>query len=216
MRRHALLLPVLLCLPLAGQSRSKPPVGASAQGKLSVPAEIIETLTPVRIELVAPDATLKVDSTMFRAVNFSTWMVRATSSANRAPKGLTQIRLGSIDPKKLPFDLLLVKLDERKDTRFFRVEIAPNKSGAVLDRDEVKAQILFEPYQVKLLSFSKPIPTPKPEMASDQNYVINILRPLAPGHYAIVPGLFYANPRTAQMTQSPDLPGWEFDVTSQD
>lgn len=212
MRRHALLLPILLCLPLAGQSKGRSPVRASAQGKLSVPAETIEALTPIRIELVAPEATLKIDSTMFRAVNFGTWMVRATSSANRAPKGLTQIRLGSIDPKTLPFDLLLVKLDEKRDTRFFRVEIAPNKSGAVPDRDEVKAQLIFEPYQIKLLSFSKPTPTPKPEMASDQNYVINILRPLVPGHYAIVPGLFYANPYTAQMTQSPDLPGWEFDV----
>jgi len=211
MRCHALLL--LLCLPLAGQSRWKAPVRASAEGKLSVPAEAIEALIPNRIELVAPDATLKIDSTMFRAVNFGTWMVRATSSANRAPRGLTQIRLGSIDPKKLPFDLLLVKLDEKKDTRFFRVEIAPNKSGVVLDRDEVKAQMLFEPYQVKLLSFSKATATPKPEMASDQHYVINILRPLEPGHYAVVPGLYYANPHTAQMTQSPDLPGWEFDVT---
>ena len=216
MQRHALLLSALLCLPLAGQFHGKPPVRTSAQGKLSVPAETIEALTPVRIELVAADATLQVESTMFRAVNFSTWMVRARNSANRAPKGLTQIRLGSIDSRKLPFDLLLVNLDEKKDTRFFRVEIAPNKSGTVLDRDEVKAQLLFEPYQVKFLSFSKPIPSPKPEMASDQHYVINILRPLAPGHYAIVPGLFYANPHTAQMTQSPDLPGWEFDVTSQD
>lgn len=212
MRRHALLLLILLCLPLAGQTRWKAPVRASAEGKLSVPAETIAGLTPIRIELVAPDATLKIDSTMFRAVNFGTWMVRATRSANRAPKGLTQIRLGSIDPKKLPFDLLLVKLDEKMDTRFFRVEIASNKSGVVIDRDEVKAQLLFEPYQIKLLSFSKATPTPKPEMAPDQNYVINILRPLEPGHYAIVPGLFYATPHTAQMTQSPDLPGWEFDV----
>lgn len=213
MRRHARLLLILICLPMAGQSRWKPPVGASAQGKVSVPTEAIEALTPIRIELVAPDASLKIDSTIFRAVNFGTWLVRAANSANRAPKGTTQIRLGSLDLKKLPFDMLLVKLDEKKDTRFFRVEIAPNKSGVVLDRDEVKAQLLFEPYQTKLLTFSKAVPTPKPEMASDQSYVINLPLPLTPGHYAVVPGLLYASPNTTQMTQASGLPGWEFDVT---
>lgn len=196
----------LLCLALA-------PV-ATAQGKPSVPAEIIEALAPVRIELITFNTTVKVDSTMFRAVNVATWAAKGTSAATRAPKGFTQIRLGSIDLKKLPFDLLLVRLDEKdKTSRVFQVEVAPNKSGAVRDRDEVKARLLFEPYQTKLLSFDKRIPTPKPEKAFDGTYVINILQPLAPGHYAVVPGLFYATPGTALMTQSPNLPGWDFDVT---
>ena len=196
----------LLCLALA-------PI-ASAQGKPSVPSDAIEALTPVRIELVAFNTTVKVDSTMFRAVNIATWTAKGPSAATKAPKGLTQIRLGSIDLKKLPFDLLLVKLDEKdKAPRFFQVEVVPNKSGTVRDRDEVKARLLFEPYQRKLLSFDKRIATPKPERALDGTYVINILQPLTPGHYAVVPGLFYSTPGTALMTQSPNIPGWDFDVT---
>lgn len=199
MRRHALLLLVLLCLSLCHS--------ALAQVKPLEPVTTLEALASVAIELVGSDNAVKVESATFRAINTAMWMTKGASADAKAPKGLTQIRLGAMDIKKLAVDLILVKLEEKKKSyRYYVIE-------GVRGKGEVKPAILFDPFAPALLSFDAPIPTPRPVRIADGTYVINLPKPLAPGHYAVIPGLFHTTSGTALTTQNPSIAGWDFEVT---
>lgn len=187
----------LLCLALGSFTL--------AQGKIIEPATTLEALSSLSIELVSQDKTIKVESTTFLSINTATWMTKGLNADTKAPKGVTQIRLGSMDLKKLAVDIILVKLDKKKAYRYYEIE-------GVRGRGEVKPRILFDPFAPALFSFEAPIATPRPVRIADGTYIINLPKALAPGHYAVVPGLFHATTGTALTTQNPTLVGWDFDV----
>lgn len=181
-----------------------------AQEKPTASITTMEGLSSAIIELVGKEQTVKVEANTFINATPSTWMAKGRNAEVKAPKGLHQVRLGTINVKKVFLDFILVKMDTRRkgDYRYYAIEGAPRGSKP----GEMAPQVLFNPFQTPLFSFKLPPPTPHPVLTDDGSYVINLPQPLEPGHYAVVLGLFFTTTPMPFSTQNPTIPGWDFDA----